>query len=70
MYLNNILLAVLMFLVPFYVSEGIGLENDFYGFIILGIVSVISSSFILLFIGMNNKERMMVKGFLSKKFKI
>lgn len=59
-----------MFLVPFYVSEVIGLENDFYGFIILGFVSVISSSFILLFIGMNNKERMMVKGFLSKKFKI
>lgn len=59
-----------MFFVPFYVSEVIGLENDFHGFIILGIVSVISSSFILLFIGMNNKERMMVKGFLSKKFKI
>ena len=68
-YLNNILLAILMFLVPFYVSKVIGLENDFRGFIMLGIVSVISSSFILLFIGMNNKERMMVKGFLLKKFK-
>jgi len=68
-YFSNILVALLMFAVPYYISKYIHVENGFVSFLILCTVSVVSSTVILLFIGMDKSERILLRTYISKFLK-
>lgn len=68
-YLNNVCIALLMFAAAYYVSNSIQVENDFVSFLVLGFVNVVTSTAILLLIGLDKSERILLRTYISRLLK-